>query len=192
MGSVFEGLTVVAIALGTTALSETITYFTTYRTTRYQGMKADLEKGAKKLQKMKADIASKSDPKIQKRIEKEEERLKMASKELQATKSKSMMVISLLSIGIMTTLHKSFGGHVVATLPFEPVSFIRSLAHRGIEGENYYECSFIFLYILTNMSLRSSVQKLLGFNTSRAVDQLATQQFNKQFDQYNPDAKKSS
>jgi len=192
MGSLYDGLTVVAIALGTTALSETITYFTTYRTTRYQGMKADLEKGAKKLAKMKADISSRSDPKVQKRIEKEEERLKMASKELQATKSKSMMVISLLSIGIMTTLHKSFGGYVVATLPFEPISFFRSLAHRGIESDNYYDCSFIFLYILTNMSLRSSVQKLLGFSTSRAVDQLATQQFNKQFDQYNPDAKKSS
>lgn len=168
--------------MATTALSEGIVWATTYRTTKYKGMKADLEKGAKKLEKMKEEILTKNDVKIAKKIEREEERLKAASKDLQACKSKSMIVIAIMTISIMTMLNKYYSGMIVAKLPFEPFGFIRGIAHRNLEGEDFTDCSFIFLYILCNMSLRSSFQKLCGFNTSRAVDKLATQQFNKQFE----------
>ena len=48
----------------------------------------------------------------------------------------------------------SFDGRVVARLPFEPISFIRGLSHRNLVGDDYRQCSFIFLYILCTMSIR--------------------------------------
>lgn len=62
-----------------------------------------------------------------------------------------------------------FDGRVVARLPFQPISWIQGLSHRNLPGEDYYECSFIFLYILCTMSVRQNIQKMLGFAPSRAA-----------------------
>lgn len=48
----------------------------------------------------------------------------------------------------------SFDGRVVAKLPFVPLSYIQGLSHRNLLGEDYTDCSFIFLYILCTMSIR--------------------------------------
>lgn len=50
--------------------------------------------------------------------------------------------------------HFSFDGRVVAKLPFVPLSYIQGLSHRNLLGEDYTDCSFIFLYILCTMSIR--------------------------------------
>lgn len=47
-----------------------------------------------------------------------------------------------------------FDGRVVAKLPFVPLSYIQGLSHRNLLGEDYTDCSFIFLYILCTMSIR--------------------------------------
>jgi hypothetical protein len=36
-------------------------------------------------------------------------------------------------------------------------------------GDDFTDCSFIFLYILCTMSLRQNLQKVLGFAPSRAL-----------------------
>lgn len=63
----------------------------------------------------------------------------------------------------------SFDGRIVARLPFVPISWIQGLSHRNLPGDDYTECSFIFLYILCTMSIRQNIQKLLGFAPSRAA-----------------------
>lgn len=63
----------------------------------------------------------------------------------------------------------SFDGRIVARLPFLPISWIQGLSHRNLPGDDYTECSFIFLYILCTMSIRQNIQKLLGFAPSRAA-----------------------
>lgn len=62
-----------------------------------------------------------------------------------------------------------FDGRIVARLPFLPISWIQGLSHRNLPGDDYTECSFIFLYILCTMSIRQNIQKLLGFAPSRAA-----------------------
>lgn len=47
-----------------------------------------------------------------------------------------------------------FDGRVVARLPFTPIPWVQGLSHRNLSGENYTECSFIFLYLLCTMSIR--------------------------------------
>lgn len=48
----------------------------------------------------------------------------------------------------------SFDGRVVAKLPFIPISWLQGLSHRNLMGDDYTDCSFIFLYILCTMSIR--------------------------------------
>jgi len=48
----------------------------------------------------------------------------------------------------------SFDGRVVAKLPFVPISWLQNISHRNLLGEDYTDCSFIFLYILCTMSIR--------------------------------------
>jgi hypothetical protein len=71
-----------------------------------------------------------------------------------------------------------FEGRVVAKLPFEPISWIRGLSHRNLNGEDFTDCSFIFLYVLCTMSTRQNLQKLLGVEPSRAVSKLGNNLFN--------------
>ena len=67
----------------------------------------------------------------------------------------------------MSLLSSAYQGVVVAKLPFEPLSFMRGVTHRSITGTDYTDCSMIFVYILSNVSLRPMIQKLLGFSGPR-------------------------
>ncbi|KAG7264834.1 hypothetical protein CRUP_001478 [Coryphaenoides rupestris] len=67
----------------------------------------------------------------------------------------------------------SFDGRVVAKLPFTPISYIQGLSHRNLLGEDFTDCSFIFLYILCTMSIRQNIQKMLGLAPSRAATKQA-------------------
>ena len=48
----------------------------------------------------------------------------------------------------------SFEGVVVARLPFQPYSLVSGITHRGLPGEDYTECSFVFLYLTCTMAIR--------------------------------------
>ena len=61
-----------------------------------------------------------------------------------------------------------FEGRVVAKLPFVPIGLFQGLSHRGLTGDDYTECSFIFLYILCTMSIRQV--KLLIFTIYFILD----------------------
>lgn len=65
--------------------------------------------------------------------------------------------------------HLSFDGRVVAKLPFVPLSYIQGLSHRNLLGEDYTDCSFIFLYILCTMSIRQVMLDTLATGSKRKV-----------------------
>ena len=56
---------------------------------------------------------------------------------------------------------------MVAKLPFEPISLMRNLTHRNIIGNDFTDCSMIFIYVLSNVSLRPMIQKALGLSGPR-------------------------
>ncbi len=64
-------------------------------------------------------------------------------------------------------------GKVIATLPFFPLRIVQNLSHRGLDGENFYECSFGFIYTLCTMGLKQSIPKLLGFAPPRSAYNLS-------------------
>lgn len=104
-----------------------------------------------------------------KKIELEEERLKTNNRELSMVKMKSMFATGFAFTALLSMFNAIFDGRIVARLPFVPISWIQGLSHRNLPGDDYTECSFIFLYILCTMSIRQNIQKMLGFAPSRAA-----------------------
>ena len=102
-------------------------------------------------------------------MERDEERLKNTNRDLMMVKMKSMFAIGLVFTSLLSMFNSIFDGKVVAKLPFTPISWVQGLSHRNLMGEDYTDCSFIFLYILCTMSIRQNIQKALGFAPSRAA-----------------------
>ena len=94
------------------------------------------------------------DKQQKKKIEREEERLKNNNRDLSLVKMKSMFAIGFAFTALLSMFNSIFDGRVVARLPFVPISWIQGLSHRNLPGNDYTECSFIFLYILCTMSIR--------------------------------------
>ncbi|XP_045193875.1 calcium load-activated calcium channel-like [Mercenaria mercenaria] len=160
-------LLIIFISICTAFLGEGLTWLLVYRTEKYKKLKAEVEKQSKKLEKQKEVEAS--DRSQKKKIERQEERLKNNNRDLSMVKMKSMFAIGFAFTSLLSMFNSIFDGRVVAKLPFVPISFIQGISHRNLAGEDYTDCSFIFLYILCTMSIRQNIQKMLGLAPSRAA-----------------------
>ncbi|KAG9350999.1 hypothetical protein JZ751_024888 [Albula glossodonta] len=145
-----DTILIVFISVCTALLAEGITWVLVYRTDKYKRLKAEVEK--------------------QKR---QEEKLKNNNRDLSMVRMKSMFAIGFCFTALMGMFNSIFDGRVVAKLPFVPLSYIQGLSHRNLLGEDYTDCSFIFLYILCTMSIRQNIQKMLGLAPSRAATKQA-------------------
>ncbi|XP_029818082.1 calcium load-activated calcium channel [Manacus vitellinus] len=150
-----------------------ITWVLVYRTDKYKRLKAEVEKQSKKLEKKKETITESAGRQQKKKIERQEEKLKNNNRDLSMVRMKSMFAIGFCFTALMGMFNSIFDGRVVAKLPFIPLSYIQGLSHRNLLGEDYTDCSFIFLYILCTMSIRQNIQKMLGLAPSRAATKQA-------------------
>jgi len=155
-----------------------VTWLMVYRTEKYQKLKLEVERQCKKLEKRKETTGESIMVKNQKKkLEREEEKLKTNTRDLSLVKMKSMFAIGLAFTALLSIFNSIFDGRIVAKLPFVPISFLQSISHRNLPGNDYTDCSFIFLYILCTMAIRQNVQKLLGFAPSRAVSKQSGNMF---------------
>uniref|UniRef100_A0A452HSQ5 Calcium load-activated calcium channel n=1 Tax=Gopherus agassizii TaxID=38772 RepID=A0A452HSQ5_9SAUR len=145
---------IVFISVCTALLAEGITWVLVYRTEKYKRLKAEVEKQSKKLEKKKETITESAGRQQKKKIERQEEKLKNNNRDLSMVRMKSMFAIGFCFTALMGMFNSIFDGRVVAKLPFIPLSYIQGLSHRNLLGEDYTDCSFIFLYILCTMSIR--------------------------------------
>uniref|UniRef100_A0A8C1AMD6 Calcium load-activated calcium channel n=1 Tax=Cyprinus carpio TaxID=7962 RepID=A0A8C1AMD6_CYPCA len=155
------------------SVSTGITWVLVYRTDKYKRLKAEVEKQSKKLEKKKETITESAGRQQKKKIERQEEKLKNNNRDLSMVRMKSMFAIGFCFTALMGMFNSIFDGRVVAKLPFVPLSYIQGLSHRNLLGEDYTDCSFIFLYILCTMSIRQNIQKMLGLAPSRAATKQA-------------------
>nr|CAD7456649.1 unnamed protein product [Timema tahoe] len=106
------------------------------------------------MEKRKEAHGDSLDKQHKKKIEREEEKLKNNNRDLSFVKMKSMFAIGFAFTALLSMFNSIFDGRVVARLPFIPISWIQGLSHRNLPGDDYSECSFIFLYILCTMAIR--------------------------------------
>jgi len=161
---------IVFISTCTALLGEGLTWLLVYRSENYRKLKAEVEKQTKKLEKKKDKKTEAGDRSNKKKIERQEEKLKVNNRDLSMVKMKSMFAIGITFTALLSMFNSIFDGRVVAKLPFTPIGLLQGLSHRNLPGEDFTDCSFIFLYIVCTMSIRQNLQKVLGFAPSRAMN----------------------
>ncbi|GJN23496.1 hypothetical protein PR202_gb11147 [Eleusine coracana subsp. coracana] len=174
-----DSLSVVAISAATAVLCEAISWLLIYRTATYNSLRASIERHSRKLDAMKSGgssstaSASGAQPaggsSRAKKMDRVETSLKDAARELSLAKLKSGAVVAAVLFVVFGLLNSLFEGRAVAKLPFAPVPLVQRMSHRGLPGNDPTDCSMVFLYFLCSMSIRTNLQKLLGFAPPRAA-----------------------
>jgi uncharacterized membrane protein (DUF106 family) len=101
---------------------------------------------------------------------------------LSMSQTRSSIVTSILMavafIANYQFMSRYFGSAVVAISPFEPISMLQAISHRGVEGEDYTQVGFAWIYMLCSMGMRPVITKLLG-NAAPAGPSLWGQQWDR-------------
>ncbi|KYQ93331.1 hypothetical protein DLAC_06001 [Tieghemostelium lacteum] len=156
---------IILISIGSTLLSEGISWLLIYRTEQYKRSKQNIEKLQAQIDKIKeqeshtAVLAKKGKDK---KLERAEESLKNANKDLTTGKMKSMFAVAISMVALFSYLNSIFDGKVVCKLPFEPIGFLQGFSHRNLAGNDFTDCSMTFIYVLCSMGIRSNIQMILG------------------------------
>ena len=160
---------VIACSFLATAAAEALNYFLVYRKSDYQNLVSNVKSLTKKIEKMQDTGFGTSNKNNTKRKSQLEERLKLANTELTMKKFKATILVGILMIVSVTSVNKNFSGLIVAKLPFEPFSLMSKLSHRGIESEDFTDCSSLFIYVISGIVFRTNIQKLFGFEAPQTM-----------------------
>ncbi|PWA47170.1 hypothetical protein CTI12_AA500270 [Artemisia annua] len=163
-----DSLTIVATSFLTAVVCEAISWLLIYRRTSYKSLKTAIDKASKKLETMKTDnMVSKKNK--AKKIDRVETTLKESTRDLSLFKFKSGTVVALVLFIVFGLMNSLYEGRVVAKLPFVPFKIVQKMSHRGLRGDDYTDCSMAFLYFLCSISIRTNLQKFLGFSPPRGA-----------------------
>ncbi|PKA47154.1 hypothetical protein AXF42_Ash017099 [Apostasia shenzhenica] len=176
-----DSLVVVGISICTAFLCEGISWLLIYRTSTYKSLRSSIDRASKKLESMKSPSSStdgasaslsaagrRSSSRV-KKMDRVETSLKESTRDLSLSKFKSGFVVAVVLFVIFGLLNSMFEGRAVAKLPFSPISFVLKMSHRGIRGNDPTDCSMAFLYFLCSISIRTNLQKFLGFAPPRGA-----------------------
>ncbi|EHA8588007.1 calcium load-activated calcium channel [Cocos nucifera] len=176
-----DSLVVVGISVCTAFLCEGISWLLIYRTSTYKSLRSSIDKASKKLESMKstsssaggavgAPAASSKKPSSRaKKMDRVETSLKESTRDLSLSKFKSGAVVAAVLFVVFGLLNSLFEGRAVAKLPFSPIPLVLKMSHRGIPGTDPTDCSMVFLYFLCSISIRTNLQKFLGFSPPRGA-----------------------
>ncbi|XP_048138680.1 calcium load-activated calcium channel [Rhodamnia argentea] len=170
-----DALNVVGISVCTALVCEAISWVLIYRTASYKTLRSSIDKASKKLETMKATTATSAassaikKPSKSKKMDRVESSLKESSRDLSLFKFKSGAVVALVLVVVFALLNSLFEGKPVAKLPFTPFGLVMKMSHRGLQGNDATDCSMAFLYFLCSISIRTNLQKFLGFSPPRGV-----------------------
>ena len=168
---VTDSIKIIILAIFTNLFAEFLTWMFIYRTKKYKENKKQMDKLSKSLEIIKESTKGKR-KQIDKKIKQQENELKYMGYEMMKIKLISMIIIGLFTFFFISLFSGLFQGIVVAKIPFVPFKLLRGLSHRGILSNDFTDCSFIFLYVLCNISFRPIIQKLLGFAPPRTNNKM--------------------
>ena len=166
-----DSIKIVILAIFTNLFAEFLTWMFIYRTKDYKENKKQMDILSKKLEINKESIKGKN-KQLDKKIKQQEKELKALGYEMMKIKFISMVIIGLFTFFFISLFSGLFQGIVVAKIPFVPFKLLRGLSHRGILSNDFSDCSFIFLYVLCNISFRPIIQKMLGFAPPRTTNKV--------------------
>lgn len=165
-----DSLIILAISFASAMICETVSWILIYRTDSYKSLRSTIDRASRKLEVMKgtgSSAGSSSKNSKVKKMDRLESSLKESSRDLSFTKFKSGGVVAVILVVVFGLLNSLFEGKAVAKLPFSPIPFVQRMSHRGLHGDDPTDCAMVFLYFLCSISIRSNLQKLLGFAPPR-------------------------
>ncbi|KRX05086.1 hypothetical protein PPERSA_06720 [Pseudocohnilembus persalinus] len=175
-----DTLKVLLYALVAASLSELGSYIMVYRKDQYKSLKQNIDSTNQKIKKTKNTQPSPDQQKsYKKKLAQLENTLKNYNQEMSSFRMKSTFIIALFMIITVNSFGTMFQGIVMAKLPFHPFSLFQGITHRGLMGDDYTDCSYLFLYILSAYVVRTNIQKIFGFEAPKSMNpfaQLAQQQ----------------
>jgi len=160
---------VIGCSIFATALTTLAEWYLIYRTEEYKELKQELDDEEKQLEKEKKKKTKKSGEKV-KQLEKQ---IQDHKTKISLMSFKSMIFGGVVMFAMFSYLSRTFDGIIVGKLPFEPFGFVTSFTHRGLPGTNYTDCAFLFVYILSTMSIRTNVQKYFGWQPANSANPFA-------------------
>eukprot|EP00245_Coleochaete_scutata_P007628 TRINITY_DN23120_c0_g1_i1.p1 TRINITY_DN23120_c0_g1~~TRINITY_DN23120_c0_g1_i1.p1 ORF type:complete len:183 (+),score=39.50 TRINITY_DN23120_c0_g1_i1:90-638(+) len=166
-----DSLLILAISFGAACFCEALSWLIIYRTPGYKNLRTSIDKTSKKLETMKSMNSSGKKSSKAKKMDRFENSLKDANRDLTFAKFRSGAVVAISLVLVFGLLSSLFEGKPVAKLPFTPFVFIQKMTHRGLPGDDPTDCSMAFLYFLCSMAIRSNLQKILGFAPPRSAGQ---------------------
>ncbi|KAG8367968.1 hypothetical protein BUALT_Bualt16G0127800 [Buddleja alternifolia] len=170
-----DTLSVIGISICTAAVCETISWLLTYRTASYKSLKSTIHKASKALETIKSTNLNSASSNLlkksskSKKIDRFETALIQSNRDLSLLKFKSGAAVALVLFVVFGLLNSLFAGKVVAKIPFVPIPLVQKMSHRGLIGDDMTDCSLPFFYLLCSISIRTNLQKLLGFSPPRAA-----------------------
>ncbi|KAJ7540517.1 hypothetical protein O6H91_10G020300 [Diphasiastrum complanatum] len=171
-----DALLILGISFASAWICEGISWLLIYRTASYKALRSTIDRTSKKLENMKGTgtnptttALSASKKSKAKKMDRFETSLKESSRDLSFAKFKSGAVVAIVLVVVFGLLSSLFEGKAVAKLPFAPLPFIQRMSHRGLPGDDATDCAMVFLYFLCSVSIRSNLQKFLGFAPPRGM-----------------------
>lgn len=170
-------LSVVAAGIFVSVLSQFIEWLFVLRTEDYKTKMAKIESlqerikalEVKMLPQVGGDVIEESSKKAMARLARTEKQISDLQTEVQNVNLSlqgKKFLLGFVNMGLMifmfTRLSAIFADVVVAKLPFEPWGFVQGISHRGLSGDDITDCSYLFVYVMVNMSFRPTMSKLLG------------------------------
>eukprot|EP00761_Pharyngomonas_kirbyi_P013496 gb/GECH01013525.1/.p1 GENE.gb/GECH01013525.1/~~gb/GECH01013525.1/.p1 ORF type:complete len:180 (+),score=46.38 gb/GECH01013525.1/:1-540(+) len=151
---------IVIASLFAALLTTFIEWFLVYSTDSYKELNQKLKDVNKKLEQAKKKPGKRG---AEANIKHFEEKQSELQRDMQMGRFKSMIAVGISMFVIFRVLSSMYDGIAVAKLPFEPFSLLQNVSHRNVLGNDMTDCSFTFIYVLSSMSLRTNIQKLMGF-----------------------------
>ena len=139
------------------AIGETLSWYFIYSTPEYKKKLDRIYSCGERLEAIKASRTA-----TPKKVEDAENELSSANRDLTMLKFKSSIMVGFVLVTLIATMNTLFEGIPAARLPFEPFAFARGITHRSLFGEDWSECSVMFLYLAFSMAFRQIAQKLSG------------------------------
>eukprot|EP00123_Amoebidium_parasiticum_P022236 comp8294_c0_seq1/m.3698 comp8294_c0_seq1/g.3698 ORF comp8294_c0_seq1/g.3698 comp8294_c0_seq1/m.3698 type:complete len:204 (-) comp8294_c0_seq1:265-876(-) len=162
------------ITLAVSMLTEVVNYYLLYRKESYKSIVAQMERHREKMEREKAQLEGKAKMDARKRekiVEGLENTYKAMGVDLQKEKIGSQIASAFVFLSVLGAFSNVFEGLVMGKLPFVPFGFIQGMSHRGLSGEDYTECNYLFIYVVASMITRPLVQHLFGVAPKRGVEE---------------------
>lgn len=157
--------TIILMATMGAAVSEFIAWLLIFRTEGYARLKGSLDRANKSLEKQQGAAALTKSKGKEKKASMLEKQVEQTNRDLNLFRMRSNLATAIMHMVTFFYIKSSYDGMVVARLPFQPFGFVRSLSHRNIEGDDFCECGVIFVYVLCSMSIKPTLQRMLGQTT---------------------------